>query len=408
MKFLKNTIFALFIAGSLAKYPDTIREAPIEKMFNKTWWNNWAELPVSQASTWTTKDRMIHYEGKPFVVRGANFNGFETEFCRLPLGLSTKPLSFFLDFLRSEGFNAIRLPLSYEIMEDLSLPIGTGCSDAESQIKSGMPVGDAIKLFMDESWKRGIAVLFDLHTIDNVITPMPWTDKVNENMVVRAWLNILERFAVHPALMGIEIKNEPHETITLEMFLTHCAKVIHNIEISVPDFKGLYFISGIQDGGAWGGSFTHDTLSNDFKGLAHPNILCTISTHSSQIVLNPHVYGTSVRGDDISYEGPKEWESRYGFITDLPNHWNYTTVLPTEIGGFLTASDKVYYYRWLDWHVHQKGFRAGGFWWTLAPFSHDTGGIFNDDYSVNWEKVDFMKLLAPDSRFLKQRLRRNA
>lgn len=377
-----------------------IKEAPMSQMFNRSYWENWS-LNVD-TGPWQSKNRILYHNDAEFIVKGVNFNGIETTDCRAPLGLSERPLSFFFDFLQAQKFNALRIPLSFEVMANTQLKIGY-CVQAEPSLSPGQPVSIIIKRILDEANKRGIYVIFDLHTIGGKITPMPWTDVINENMVVESWLLFLKEFHAHPALMGIEIKNEPHDSITLEMFLTHCAKVITNIETYIPEYKGLYFISGIQNGGPWGGAFDHETMSDGFKDLAHPSILCTTKTSPQRFVFNPHVYGTSVRGDDVDYEGVKEWENRYGFITSLSTHWNSTAIIPTEVGGFLTGKDKDYYYRWLDWHLTQKGLRGGGFWWTLAPFSDDTGGIFNKDYSVNWDKVEFMRILVGGKKNLRGR-----
>lgn len=373
-----------------------IKEAPVQKMFNTTFWADW-ELPTAK-STWSSKDGVLTLNGEPFYIRGANFNGFETTECRVPLGLSDKPLSFFLDFLKEQQFNVLRIPLSYEIMANLQLQTGY-CTQSEPRIKPGHPVGMALRFVMDEAWTRGIRVIVDLHTIGGVITPLPWTDTVNENMVTEAWLLFLKEFHAHPALIGIEIKNEPHDTISLPMFLEHCTKVIQNVETYIPEYKGLYFISGIQNGGPWGGSFDQPLMTRvGFQGMTHPSIIATIKD-VRRLVLTPHIYGTSVRGEDVGTEGPDQWEAQYGFLSGLPNYWNETVIIPTEIGGLFTDTDKQYYDKWADWHVNQKNFTAGAFWWTLAPFSKDTGGIFNSDYSVNWDKVHYMKTLVPNPTF---------
>jgi hypothetical protein len=45
------------------------------------------------------------------VLKGVSYFGFETT-TYAPHGLWSYPLSFFLDFLQSNNFNAIRLPFS--------------------------------------------------------------------------------------------------------------------------------------------------------------------------------------------------------------------------------------------------------------------------------------------------------
>jgi endoglucanase len=374
-----------------------VYEAPIEKMQNKSYWDNWKRVSSDTPAVWRTRDRMIVHQEKSYPLQGISFNGIENLMCNVPLGLSVNPLQFYMDFLHEWGFNALRLPLSYEVMANPNLTVGT-CVEAESQMWPGMVVDDAINLILDEAHARNISVLFDLHTIGGIITPMPWTESVNENMVVEAWISFLRRFVSHPALMGIEIKNEPHDTITLDRFLEHCAKVIHNIEVYVPEYKGLYFISGVQISGPWGGSFSYSTMSTGFQRFTHPTVLCTVNTPTDRFVFNPHVYGPAVRGAGVSSEGPKEWEEAYGFITRLDNHWADAAIIPTEWGGTLIDADKDYFTRWIDWHVHTKGLCGGGFWWTLAPFSADTGGLLGDDYTINMDKMTMITQLMKKPR----------
>lgn len=372
-----------------------IMESPVDRLLNHSYWSSWNMKTSPRDAPWKTANGVLMYNDREFIVRGANLNGFESDGCRVLLGLADKPMAFFLDFLHTHQFNTLRIPLSFEVMADLQLKIGN-CTRSEPALQAGTSTVEfAVSFLLDEAWRRGMFVLFDLHTIGGVITPMPWTEAVNENMVTEAWLLFLRRFHKHPALMGIEIKNEPHDTITLDVFLEHCAKVIRNIETYIPDFKGLYFISGIQRGGPWGGAFDPRVLTAGFAGLTHPSIVCTVDTPPDRLVFNPHVYGPGVRGEDAATEGPEAWETQYGFITSMNNHWNSSAILPTEIGGIFNGTDRSYYDRWLLWHTGEKRIRAGAFWWTTGPFSADTGGLFEEDYSVNWEKVNFMKRLVP-------------
>ena len=367
-----------------------IHEPPFEKLNDNHYWDTWVFRKSNYNDTWKTIDKIIYYNNKPFKIKGTNFNGIESD-CRVPLGFFTKPLDFFINFLVYNKFNSVRIPISYEVMNNMTLEIGD-CVQAEPLFHKGMPVENMIKILLDKFYEKKIFLLFDMHTIDGVITPSPWTETVNEDMVVNAWLQFIDKFKEHPGFMGIEIKNEPHK-ITLDRFLQYCAKVIYNVEKNIHSYNKLYFISGVQIKGPWGGSFDH-SLST-FNGFTHPNILCTVDTPVDKFILNPHVYGTSVRGHDVAYENDTTWEESYGFITSMSNHWNMSAIIPTEWGGKLIGDDADYYNRWLTWHVEKKNLTAGGYFWTLAPYSIDTGGIFDDNYNVDWNKITFINRLTP-------------
>lgn len=341
---------------------------------------------VASSAKWSTSQRLVTHDGNRMVVRGVAMNGIESG-CRVPLGLDRRPLSWHLDTMVSNGFNALRLPLSFEVMEDPSLPILCW----QPEFPSGTSMQAVIQRFLDEAQRRSLFVLLDLHTIGGSITPLPWTGSVGENRVVDAWVNILKIFGGHPALMGIEIKNEPHGECSTKTFLMHAVKVIRAVEEAVPSFKGLFFISGVQVNGApWGGAFDMDGLSDQ--------TVTSLKTPMDRLVLNPHVYGPSVRGAQALSDGPGNWESAYGFITTSHTVWNQSAVVVTEWGGRMGYDDLDYYSgRWMDWHV-QKGFVGGGFYWTFGPYSDDTGGLVDDNYNIIQVKLDTINKLDSMSR----------
>jgi hypothetical protein len=271
------------------------------------------------------------------------------------------------------------------------------CVSQEPVFHPGTPVGDLIGVLLDEIGSRNLTAVVDLHTTGGEITPFPWTESVSEDEVVAAWLNFLGRFGSHPALYAIELKNEPHSGCTLSQFLDHCAYLIHNIDQTVPEYQGLFFTSGVQlNGSAWGGSYEKIALESvSFVGLSHPSSLCAINVSTDRFVFVPRVYGVDVRGAGAEYDNEETWTSAYGFITTFDGHWNQTAIVVTECGGYTWegSSDLDYFRRWLAW-TKSKNLTAGGYIWTLGPYSRDTGGILNPDYSVRWDKIDFAKQLA--------------
>lgn len=341
----------------------------------------------TRGTTWSTSNRVVTHEGRPLVIKGVAMNGIESD-CRVPLGLDRRPLSWHFDTMKDSGFNAIRLPLSFEVMEDLSLSVL--CSQGE--FPPPTPLRSVIQRYLDEAQARSMFLLLDLHTIGGSITPLPWTWAVDESRVINAWVNVVKTFGNHPALMGIEIKNEPHNECSTRDFFNHCHRVIEAIERSVPGFGGLYFISGVQANGApWGGAFQMDGLSD--------TTMLSLNTPMERLVLNPHVYGPSVRGSQALSDGPGMWEQAYGFITHSNTIWNQSAVVVTEWGGRMGYDDLDYYSgRWMDWHVNQKGFAAGGFYWTFGPFSDDTGGLVDDGYRIIQTKLDTVNRLDGLSR----------
>ena len=347
---------------------------------------------VLQGKNWTTRDNQLLYGNEIFRLKGVNWNGFESD-CRVVHGLWTHPLEHYVEVLRKQDFNALRIPLSYEIMDNLNLPIKAACATADPSIYPDMTVRTYLSIFLDKMRANNLFVLFDLHTIDAQITEFPWTDQVTEAQVLAAWANFAKAFGQHPAIMGLEIKNEPHGMCTTTEFHRHSANVIDHIG---DDFNGLYFIDGTAlssvDGlkAPWGGTF------EEMSPECHDDDLCQLGIFQ-KIVFAPHVYGPDVRGDDALAENDDTFERRYGFLRKHA-FFHGSAIVVTEFGGRMSdvhGPDYQYFERWKRYMEHAN-LTAGAFFWTFPPSSFDTGGFLYDDWqTLDQRKLDFLKTVQP-------------
>ncbi|GMT11475.1 hypothetical protein PFISCL1PPCAC_2772, partial [Pristionchus fissidentatus] len=60
---------------------------------------------------WSTSQGQIIVNGFPLMLKGVNYFGFDTE-AYAPHGLWRNDLDFYLDFIKNNDFNAIRVPFS--------------------------------------------------------------------------------------------------------------------------------------------------------------------------------------------------------------------------------------------------------------------------------------------------------
>lgn len=336
---------------------------------------------------WTTRNNQLYYKDDIFHLKGINWNGMESD-CRMVHGMWANTLDHYLDLLKTHEFNALRIPLSFEIMEDLSLPVNDDCATADQPTYKDMNVGQFLGTFLDKAQSRGMFVLFDMHTIGGQITEMPWTADVSEDRVIAAWTNFAQKFGHHPALMGLEIRNEPHGPCTTAEFHQHCAKVIVNIG---KHYHGPYYIDGTADSSddhpPWGGTF--ENIAKNCEDDA----LCMLGM-PERIVFSPHVYGTDVRGPDVSTENDATFERRFGFLRHH-TFLNGSAVIITEFGGFFRGADYTYFEQWKE-YMGRANLTSGAFFWTFPPSSGDTGGILKDDWqTVDKQKLDFLKTFQP-------------
>lgn len=401
MRLLKLLFLPLF-ALSYQVY-----ESDYSKMEDPLYWEDWMPEDLPEDYPWKVYNRTIFHNNKPFVVKGSSLNGFESG-AKMILGLWDRKLSYYLDFLKNNNFNVVRLPMPYESMINLDLTIG-GSVSADSLFYENMPVRKAIKVVLDEIHKRGMFAIVDQHTAHGRITEYPWDGEITGNDRVMAWLNFLGEFGTHPALMAAELLNEAHGECSLFELETWEGKVIYNIAKQIPEFKGLFFLGGVSYHGsaAWGGTFQSDnpkTYLMAFTGMDHPSPLCAIAGKGivHRYVLSPHIYSVDVRGSGSLRENEDTWELTYGFLRSMANHWNQTAIVPTEIGGDMDSSslNGAWYDKWRIWHSITKNITNGAVIWTTdGRFSDDTKGLLDAYGRPDQPKLQFMTLLVPNPTF---------
>ncbi|GMR48746.1 hypothetical protein PMAYCL1PPCAC_18941 [Pristionchus mayeri] len=76
---------------------------------------------------WTTAGGQIMVNGQPLVLKGINYFGFETE-TYAPHGIWSYDLNYYLDFIKNNGFNAIRVPFSLEMVKNNPSNFNINCA----------------------------------------------------------------------------------------------------------------------------------------------------------------------------------------------------------------------------------------------------------------------------------------
>lgn len=332
---------------------------------------------------WSTHQHEIFFQKEVYPVKGINWFGAETE-CRVPHGMWVHSLENYLDLIRSYDFNSIRIPFSYENVENWDEPIKEYCITASPSLY-GKTFRQALHMILGAAQYRNMSVLLDFHTMGGIITEFPfYPGEVTEEQYLETWKHVLWEYGQYPNLLGIDLKNEPHGNIRWPFWGNFVQRAMAVIERDVPQFQGLVFVEGIQDPtdhSVWGGSFSkiEDTLGI----VPHP-----------RIVFSPHVYGVSVRGDIALQDSDPMWDQWFAFLQT-----KYTNALCIgEIGGWFEGDDETWHDRVLDYL--QRLHIRNGFYWCLNPNSVDTGGILDFDWTtVNTDKIDFCQKLQPSPVF---------
>lgn len=332
---------------------------------------------------WFSENHSILYKNQIYNIRGVNWFGTETK-CNIVHGLWMHPLSYYLDFLETNGINSIRIPFSFEVANNLDQLAEPSCITAEPLFKD-KTVREMINILFQETKKRSISILLDFHTINYEITPFPWTNEINKEKVINILINMIAEFKENKNLLGIDIKNEPHGSINWYTWSSYIRDFKQRIELYHNDFEGLIFICGIEDpidNSAWGGSFY--TMGETLDDIL-----------DEKIVFAPHVYGPSVRGWRGEDNSPDDWEKWFGFL----HHTFENAIVLGELGGTMIDSDELWHWTLKDYLVQNN--IQNFYYWCLNSNSIDTNGIFDFDWTtVDEKKLDFIKYLQPNPTFL--------
>jgi hypothetical protein len=343
-------------------------------------------------ANWYTNNGSIYNNDKIYNIIGCNWNGIETE-CKVPHGLWLNPLEYYITFLKENGFNSVRIPLSYEIMTNLSTPINNNCVLLNLQY-----INQTIEFVLEDLFiqlnNNNITILVDLHTIDNIVTECPWTESISYVNTIDAWIHFLNKFSNY--IFGIELKNEPHNLCSFYEFIDWIDNAIYRIETETV-YDGLYFISGVQYSfndnqiihhwdGVLGNLQGVHFPSFNFQDLSEMNLNSSVIPHN-RLVFCPHIFGPLI-SDYFTITGPIDWEKNFGYISTKDWKWKDVPIIFTAMGGWLEGPTLAFYTEFQKW-CHIKGFNKGLYWWALPPTSIETGGLL-DGY--DWKQIDYEKI----------------
>lgn len=324
------------------------------------------------SSQWNSNNSFIYYNDIHYKIRGINWFGINND-CLCPNGLWIHSLDFYLDLIKNHGFNSIRIPISMESIYGFNNIIKKECVYAEIENKT---VVELLHIIFIKSEERNMSILLDFHSIYNEITEFPWYNNVlTKEEFIRLWKIVIQEFQRYNNLIGIDIKNEPHGNISIDIWTSFVLSFIQDIHSNFPDFKGLFFIEGVQqDNSVWGGSI------NNFPDF-----------YPYRVVLSPHIYGVSVRGISALYDSVMQWDIWFG---------NYTkSICIGEIGGTFQDEDWEWQQRIL-YYLSHNGI-TDFYFWGLTPNSYDVGGILENDWTtVNQRKIWFCEQLQTDPTFI--------
>jgi len=348
----------------------------------------------------TSGNQILDSAGNAVEIRAVNWFGLETNI-ETPHGLWTRNWQEMMEQMQAEGFNAIRLPFSTQVVLDGGTPSGIDFSlNPDLQGLSGLEIMDRV---VDYAGDLGIRVLLDHHRSeagDGANSGGLWYEgQYGEADWIQAWTTLAQRYLGDDTVIGADLHNEPHGSATWgDGSATDWAAAAERAgnAIHAVNSDWLIVVEGIgayQGDNYWGGG--------NLQGAAdHPVEL----EQDGKLVYSPHDYPASVYAQPWFYDGSD--------LTQVfQEHWGYIYeqgIAPILLGEFGSRLETVVDRDWADAIV---GYLNGDLdgdgqvdipdgqagmswaWWSWNPNSGDTGGVLEDDWTtVRGEVTD---LLAP-------------
>jgi endoglucanase len=336
----------------------------------------------------TSGNQILDANGNKASLSGVSWFGFETSnYC--PHGLWTQPMSFFLDTVKSLGFNHLRVPYCNQMFDSGSAP--NSIDAVKNPDLAGLTGIQIMDKLVAGCKSRGLRIYLDRHRPDSGGQSALWyTSAYDETRWINDWKMLASRYKGDDTVMGCDLHNEPHSPANWgsgstandwRLAAERCGNAILSVN---PDL--LIIVEGIDsyngNGYWWGGNL---------MGAQNYPVRLNVA---NRLVYSAHDYGPGVASQswfsDPSFPGnmPGIWDKYWGYL-----HKNgIAPVLIGEFGGRSTDTSSVEG-KWQNGLVSY--IKSNGLHWTywcLNPNSGDTGGILNDNWStVNQGKMNMLK-----------------
>jgi len=270
--------------------------------------------------------------------KGISFYGLETE-SRNFVCSWVSHFDYYLQHLHSLGFNFLRLPFSYQWVQE----------------------GDFTKMdeIIGSAWYWNMSVVLDMHRIQSSHQSWSPEDGITLNdFIQKGWLPMLDRYSNWPNVIMHNIYNEFQGGSEHTAYLVdYSIKVMDAIEARYPN-RFWHAITGFS----WSGNISGVEIEH--------------LPYSDLIKYSLHKYAFSGTADE------DDWNWSFGNLS--PDH-----IIIGEF-GFLKKDE--------DWakrfiaYLRKRHIQSAAFW-TIAH-SHDTDGLWKDDcITFDWDKYNVLNRL---------------
>lgn len=300
---------------------------------------------------WKSYNNQIYLNGYRFNMKGLSWFGYETGNYNL-YGLDQHSQDWYFSWMRSNGFNAMRLPFSQDF------------------VNSGSTNLNKYKATVNLAGQYGIYVMIDFHSK----TAGSWQDglyTLDQTSAIATWQTMADLLKCEYNVFVADCFNEPHDVTNSQWsdWINFCENVAKAIWA-----KGVNWLIAVE-GTNYDCTVISCAWGENLEGLKTGVIFDEASYGANRVIYSPHVYGYDVTGN--SAYSTAGWYAHWGFINDQLE----TAVV---IGEFGTKYDTTTMQGWLDSLVSYliSLDQRNTFFWCLNPNSGDTGGLLQDDWTT--------------------------
>jgi aryl-phospho-beta-D-glucosidase BglC (GH1 family) len=297
--------------------------------------------------TWlhTSGTQIVDVNGTPVRLAALNWYGAEQQDFVVG-GLDYRPYQAILQTIKRDGYNALRIPFSDQLVEQN--PVVTRHVGANPEL-SGLHALDILDRIVGYAGALGISVILDNHRSDAGWSAeengLWYTPDYPDAAFQQDWATMAARYGVNDVVVAADLRNEPHGPATWgdgnQATDWHAAAERAGDAVLKANPHLLIMVEGVElyagGGGWWGGNL---------MGVAKAPVSLTYPDGSSahqQLVYSPHDYGPDNCGGGCPWFNPgttyesltQLWEQRWGFITDDPAQ---PYAAPVWLGEFGTCN----------------------------------------------------------------------
>ncbi|GMR52154.1 hypothetical protein PMAYCL1PPCAC_22349, partial [Pristionchus mayeri] len=243
---------------------------------------------------------------------------------------------------------------------------------------------------------RGLLVVLSNNQFvanDKISPPPMWYDtQYSEEIVVRLWNALVNRYRNQWNVFAIDLKNEPWGDATWgsSNMSSDWNKAAERMIKGMSSFIGIFFVDGVN----WG-------LSLEYA-LEYP-VKTGDTNLDGRIVYTPHCYGPTVinwkEHEVKSFQAPnfpnnldQKFMTRFGFLVQHDT--------PIVIGEWGAITDKGSVgEKWNEWYVEwiRQHCVTNNFYWSLDPSSAYSSGLLEADWlTPNPRKLHFINRAQPN------------